>query len=413
MKKLLTLTPREEALARMQAALPAGISGTEVLPLNEALDRVLAADVIAPHPLPQFARSTVDGYAVRAADTFGASESLPAYFHVVGELRMGRAPALRVGVGQAALIHTGGALPEGADAVVMVERTQDAGPQELEVLHAVAPGENVIPIGEDVKAGERVLPAGQRLRAQELGGLAALGFTRVTVARRPRIAILSTGDELVPPEATPGPNQVRDINSTTVSALVSRHGGIPLPRGIIPDDAEALFTAAAAALSAAEGLIITAGSSISIRDMTADVINRLGPPGVLVHGVPVRPGKPTILGVCGDKPVFGLPGNPVSALNTVRLFVAPVLWRMQGAAPPRAGFVRARLTENVPGTAGRESFVSVQLEESPEGLRALPIFGESNLIFTLVRGVGIVHVPLGVTGLAAGTEVDVELDGLV
>ncbi|HRT32380.1 MAG TPA: molybdopterin-binding protein, partial [Anaerolineae bacterium] len=264
MKKLLTLTPREEALARIQAALPAGISGTDVLPLNEALDRVLAADVIAPHPLPQFARSTVDGYAVRAADTFGASESLPAYLHVVGELRMGRSPALRVGVGQAALIHTGGALPEGADAVVMVERTQDAGPQELEVLHAVAPGENVIPIGEDVKAGERVLLAGQRLRAQELGGLAALGLTRVTVARRPRIAILSTGDELVPPEATPGPNQVRDINSTTVSALVSRHGGIPLPRGIIPDDAEALFTAAAAALSAAEGLIITAGSSISI-----------------------------------------------------------------------------------------------------------------------------------------------------
>jgi len=413
MKKLLTLTPREEALARIQAALPAGISGTEVLPLNEALDRVLATDIIAPHPLPQFARSTVDGYAVRAADTFGASESLPAYLHIVGELRMGRASTFRVGVGQAALIHTGGALPEGADAVVMVERTQDAGPQELEVLHAVAPGENVIPIGEDVKAGERVLPAGQRLRAQELGGLAALGFTQVTVARRPRIAILSTGDELVPPEATPGPNQVRDINSTTVSALVSRHGGIPLPCGIIPDDAEALFTAAAAALSAAEGLIITAGSSISIRDMTADVINRLGPPGVLVHGVPVRPGKPTILGICGGKPVFGLPGNPVSALNTVRLFVAPVLWQMQGAAAPRAGFVRARLTENVPGTAGRESFVSVQLEESPEGLRALPIFGESNLIFTLVRGVGIVHVPLGVTGLAAGTEVDVELDGLV
>ncbi len=409
MKKLLTLTPREEALARLQAALPGGILGVETLPTAEALNRVLATDIVAPHPLPQFARSTVDGYAVRATDTFGASESLPAYLHVVGELRMGRAPELRVGYGEAALIHTGGALPEGADAVVMVERTQEAGAQEIEVLRAVAPGENVIPTGEDVKTGELVMAAGHRLRAQELGGLAALGFMEVAVARRPRIAILSTGDELVAPDVAPGPNQVRDINSTAVGAGITRHGGIPHQRGIIPDDAESLFAAAAIALKEADGLVITAGSSISARDMTADVINRLGAPGVLVHGVPVRPGKPTILGVCGGKPVFGLPGNPVSALNTVRLFVAPVLWQMQGALPPRPGFVRARLTENLPGAAGRESFASVRLEESPEGLRAIPIFGESNLIFTLVRGAGVVHMALGVTGLAAGTEVDVEL----
>ncbi|MBN1922570.1 MAG: molybdopterin molybdotransferase MoeA [Anaerolineae bacterium] len=409
MKRLLTLTPREEALARLQAALPQGPLGTEEISILEALNRVLAADINAPHPLPQFARSTVDGYAVRAADTFGASESLPAYLEVVGELRMGRAPDLQVGAGKAALIHTGGALPEGADAVVMVERTQETGTQEIEVFRAVAPGENVIPVGEDVNTGDQVMSSGRRLRAQELGGLAALGFLRVTVARQPRIAILSTGDELVPPKAIPGPNQVRDINSIAVGALVNRNGGIPLRCGIIPDNAEALYTGAMTALAAADGLIITAGSSTSARDMTAEVINRLGAPGVLVHGVPVRPGKPTILGVCDGKAVFGLPGNPVSALNTVRLFVVPVLWQMQGALPPRAGFIRARLTENIPGAAGRESFTTVYLEESPEGLRAIPIFGESNLIFTLVRGAGIVHIPLGVTGLAAGTEVEVEL----
>lgn len=409
MKKLLTLTPREEALARLQAALPGNNLRTEEISTLEALNRVLAVDITAPHPLPQFARSTVDGYAVRAVDTFGASESLPAYLRVTGELRMGRAPDLQVGPGETALIHTGGALPEGADAVVMVERTQETGTQEVEVFRPVAPGENVIPTGEDVKAGELVMSPGHRLRAQELGGLTALGFLRVTVARQPRIAILSTGDELVPPETIPGPNQVRDINSMAVGALVARHGGVPLRYGIIPDNAEALYTTAMAALAEADGLIITAGSSISARDMTAEVINRLGLPGVLVHGVPVRPGKPTILGVCDGKPVFGLPGNPVSALNTVRLFVAPVLWQMQGTLPPRAGFARARLTENLPGAAGRESFASVRLEESPEGLRAIPIFGESNLIFTLVRGAGVVHIPLGVTGLAAGTEVDVEL----
>lgn len=409
MKKLLTLTPREEALQRLQTALAIGSLGMETLPTADALNRVLAVAIAAPHPLPQFARSTVDGYALRAADTFGASESLPAYLNVVGELRMGRVPTLRIGPGEAALIHTGSALPPGADAVVMVERTQEAGPQEIEVLRAAAPGENVISIGEDVKAGEIVMPAGHRLRAQELGGLAALGFTTVTVARRPRLAILSTGDELVAPDVIPGANQVRDINSIAVSAMIVRHGGVPLCGGIIPDDAETLFTAALAALREADGLIITAGSSISARDMTADVINRLGTPGVLVHGVSVRPGKPTILGVCGGKPVFGLPGNPVSALNTVRLFVAPVLWAMQGAELPRRGFVRARLSHNLPGAAGRESFVPVQLEETPEGLCATPIFGESNLIFTLVRGAGIIHVPLGVTGLPAGAEVDVEL----
>ena len=409
MKKLLTLTPREEALARLQAAIPIGPLGTEEISTLEALNRVLAEDIHAPHPLPQFSRSTVDGYAVRAEDTFGASESLPAYLQIVGELRMGRAPDLQISAGKAALIHTGGALPEGANAVVMVERTQETGTQEIEVFRAVAPGENVIPTGEDVNTGELVMSTGHRLRAQELGGLAALGFLQVVVARQPRIAILSTGDELVSPEAIPGPNQVRDINSIAVGALVARHGGIPIRCGIISDNAEALYAAAKTALTEADGLIITAGSSISARDMTAEIINQLGSPGVLVHGVPVRPGKPTILGVCDGKAVFGLPGNPVSALNTVRLFVAPVLWQMQGALPPRAGFVRARLTENIPGAAGRESFTTVRLEESPEGLRAIPIFGESNLIFTLVRGAGIVHIPLGVTGLAAGTEVDVEL----
>ncbi|RLC89975.1 MAG: molybdopterin molybdenumtransferase MoeA, partial [Chloroflexi bacterium] len=377
MKPLLTLTPRTEALERLRTALPYRALPTEILATAEARGRVLAEDITAPHPLPHFARSTMDGYAVRAADTVGASESLPAYLRVIGELHMGQPPQLEVGAGEAALIHTGGALPAGADAVVMVERTQKAGPQEIEVLRAVASGENVIAVGEDVQAGELVLEAGHRLRAQELGGLAALGIMQVSVTRKPRVALISTGDELVPPDTLPGINQVRDLNSTAIGALVEAHGGIPLRYGILRDSAESLYAAAAQALAAADMLLITAGSSISARDVTATVIGRLGKPGILVHGVPIKPGKPTILAVCAGKPVFGLPGNPVSALNAARLFVVPTLWWLQGAEPPRPGYARARLAGNLPGAAGRERFVSVRLEEREDGLWAIPIFGES------------------------------------
>ncbi|MEA3308071.1 MAG: gephyrin-like molybdotransferase Glp [Chloroflexota bacterium] len=409
MKQLLTLTPRPTALARLRAALPSPPLPAETVATPAALGRVLATEIVAPHPLPHFARSTMDGYAVRAADTVGASESLPSYLRVLGEVRMGRAPDITVGVGEAALIHTGSALPDGADAVVMLERTQTCGVDEIEVLRAVAPGENVIPLGEDLRTGDLVLAAGKHLRAQELGGLMALGITHVRVVRRPRVAIISTGDELVPPEEMPGSNQVRDLNSTAVGALLESAGAEPLHYGIVRDDVEALSQSASRALVEADALIITAGSSASERDMTAEVINGLGVPGVLVHGVPVKPGKPTILAACQGKPIFGLPGNPVSALNTIRLFVVPVLWQLQGSQPPRAGYVHARLTQNIPGANGREFFVSVHLEERPDGLWAKPLLGESNLIFVLVRGDGIVLVPLGATGLAQGTEVEVEL----
>ncbi len=409
MNQLLTLTPRPTALKRLQAALPAQLLPAETVGTPAALGRVLAAEIVAPHPLPHFARSTMDGYAVRATDTVGASESLPAYLRVVGEVQMGHAPDIVTGAGEAALIHTGSALPAGADAVVMLERTQQFGADEIEVLQAVAEGENVIPLGEDLQTGDLVLPAGKRLRAQELGGLMALGLTHVSVIRRPRVALISTGDELVSPEEMPGSNQVRDLNSTAAGALIESAGAVPLRYGIVRDDAEILYQAAARALAEADALIITAGSSASERDMTAEVINRLGEPGVLVHGVPVKPGKPTILAACQGKPVFGLPGNPVSALNTIRLFVVPVLWRLQGTAPPRAGYVHARLAQNIPGANGREFFVPVHLEERSDGLWARPLLGESNLIFVLIRGDGIVRVPLGVTGLAQRTEVKVEL----
>jgi molybdopterin molybdotransferase len=382
----------------------------EWIETRTALGRVTAADVTAPHPLPPFRRTTVDGWAVRAADTYGASESLPAYLRLVGESPMGAAPNFAVGPGECALIHTGGMLPEGADAAVMVEQSQVVSAGEVEILRAAALGENVLEVGEDVAAGAVVIPAGRRLRAAEIGGLMALGLVRVAAVARPRVAILSSGDEIVEPEVEPGPGQVRDVNAYTLSALVESCGGAPARLGVVPDRAAALARAAERALAEHDLVVITAGSSASERDMTAEVIAGLGAPGVLVHGVNVRPGKPTILAVCDGKPVIGLPGNPVSALVIADLFVRPLVMALQGETRPgwRAS-VPARLTLNLASQAGREDWVAARLVAGESGWLAEPVFGKSNLIFTLARADGLVRIPADATGLSAGAAVEVVL----
>lgn len=410
MPEFLELLPPPEALSRLLAAMPTASPVVEKVPTAAALGRVTAAAVLSPEALPAFSRSTVDGYAVRAADTYGASDTLPAYLALIGEVPMGGEAAFSLARGQAALIHTGGKLPEGADAVVMLEYTQPAGSSEIEVLRAVAGAENILKAGEDVLPGQQVLPAGVRLRAAELGGLMALGICEVDVVRRPVVGILSSGDEIVSPETSPGPGQVRDINSYTLAALAVEHGALPRSFGIVPDSAAALEEALSRALQACDAVVITAGSSASTRDLTAQVIDRMGAPGVLVHGVNVRPGKPTILAVCGGKPVIGLPGNPVSALVIAGLFVAPVLERLQGLPldRPRAA-VPARLAVNLPSQAGREDWVPVRLLAGPDGFSAEPIFYKSNLILTLARADGYVVIPADATGLAAGAAVNIIL----
>ena len=409
MPEMFRVLPPAEALRVLFDELPAAVR-EERISSSEALGRVLAETLVAPSPLPSFVRSTMDGYAVRSADTFGATESLPAYLAVVGEVPMGRASGLTVGVSEAALIHTGGMVPTGADSVVMLEQTQRLDSSSIEVLRAVAPGENTVGVGEDVKAGELLLDAGHALRPQDLGGLMALGITHVRVAARPRVAIISTGDEVVTPETTPGPGQIRDVNTYTVAGIVTQAGGVPLPRGIVGDYYASLFLAARAALADADVLVISAGSSVSSRDLTAQVVNDLGKPGVLVHGVALKPGKPTILGVCGDKPVVGLPGNPVSAMVVAGLFLTPLLARMQGLAKPGVRRrVTARLAHNVSSAPGREDYIPVRLVERDGQLWAEPVFGKSSLIYTLVNADGELHVPLDSNGVHQGEPVEVEL----
>jgi molybdopterin molybdotransferase len=408
--ELFNVRTPSDALAVLLDHLPAGRPDAERVRTAEALDRVLAADLFSPDDLPTFPRSTMDGFAVRAADTFGASEGVPAYLEVVGEVLMGRAPSVQLGLGECVRIATGGMLPEGADAVVMVEQTQEVGPITIETYRAVAAGENVVQVGEDVRTGDPVLPAGHTLRPQDIGGLLALGVTEVEVVRRLRVGIVSGGDELVAPDQMPGPGQIRDINSYTLLGLVQRLGHAGWLAGLLPDDATALESAARSALEGSDVLILSAGSSVSTRDMTAQVVDRLGRPGVLVHGVSLKPGKPTILAMCDDKPVFGLPGNPVSCMVTFDLFVAPVLARLSGAAQPVRRTVTARLARNIASATGREDYIQVRLERAENGiLEAVPVFGKSNLIYTLIRADGMLKIPLDAGGLAAGEPVEVVL----
>jgi len=409
MPEFLNLLPPDEARQRLLEYLPRK-PRSESITTESASGRVMAVDIQAAEALPAFPRTTVDGFAVRAADTFGASESLPAYLTLVGEVPMGAAPALILGPAQCALIHTGGMLPQGADAVVMVEYTQSVQSGEIEIQRAVALGENILQAGEDVAIGEVVIPAGTRLGAAEIGGLMALGITQVSVACKPRVAILSTGDEVIPPDLTPGPGQVRDVNAYSLSSLVEAAGGTALRYDIIPDRADRLFMMAAQALAEADIVVITAGSSASTRDLTSEVINRLGKPGVLVHGVNVRPGKPTILGICDQKLVIGLPGNPVSALVIARLFIVPMIEAWSGLLSHKlTGRVTARIALNLASQAGREDWIPVRLIADGDQYRAEPVFGKSNLIFTLVRADGLVRIAPDATGLQAGEQVEVTL----
>jgi molybdopterin molybdotransferase len=310
----------------------------------------------------------------------------------------------------------------------MLEHTQSVREGQVEILRAVANGDNVIAVGEDVAAGQIVQTRGTRLRPAEIGGLMALGITDLRVAKKVRVGLISSGDEVIPPSETPRPGQVRDVNTHTLAALVAQTGGEPVPYGIVGDDFEDLKGTAQRALDECDAVIITAGSSASTRDMTAQVIDKLGKPGVLVHGINTRPGKPTILGVCQRKAMIGLPGNPVSALVNGYMLVVPLVERLLRASPRPRASVQARLTVNLASQAGREDWWPVRLTteytENTEGnenkssvdatvpvvnYQVEPIFGKSNLIFTLAAADGLLRIPPDATGLSAGQLVDIML----
>jgi molybdopterin molybdotransferase len=383
--------------------------GTERVPLESALGRILAEDVTAPEDLPHFARSTVDGYALRATSTFGASESSPALLEVTGSIGMGQPVHREVAAGQAVRIATGGMLPPGADAVVMIEHVDPVDAGAIEVFRTVAPGQNLIAAGEDFGRGQPILPAGRTLRPQDAGVLAAVGVTGVSVFRRPVVGIISTGDEIVPADAVPGPAQVRDINSCTLAGLATGSGAVPLAFGIVPDDFPALHAACGHALERCDMVLISGGSSVGTRDYTIEALTAFPGAQVLIHGLAVSPGKPTILARVLDKPVWGLPGHAASSMVVFSRVVRPFLRHMAGAAAPAAGEQRipARLSRNLASAQGRTDFVRVRLVRRDTGWWAEPVLGKSGLLNAMVRSDGVIEIPKNTEGLAEGAGVDV------
>ncbi|MHB1127471.1 MAG: molybdopterin molybdotransferase MoeA [Bacillota bacterium] len=382
----------------------------EQVPLVSALGRVLAGEVVSAEDVPGFNRSTMDGFAVRARDTFGASESMPAYLTVYGEIAMGQEAVLPLDHGMVAAIATGGMLPPGADAVVMIENTEPLEAGIIGILRPVAPGENTVARGEDIAVGQTVLQRDHRLRPQDLGVLATIGKVEVDVYTRLRVGILSTGNEVIAPEKVLTPGLVRDVNSYTLSAQVLADSGLPQTYGIIPDDFPVLLDVLKKAAAENDLVLISGGSSVGTRDLTVRVLQEMGLPGTLFHGLGLRPGKPTLAAVAGETLIMGLPGHPVSAMTAYEVLAKPlVLFGKYG--PEAAQTVWATLTRNVASGAGREDHVRVRLGEDQWGLVAEPVLGKSGLISVMVEADGVIIIPPETEGLYAGSQVPVRLYG--
>jgi len=385
--------------------------GTEDVPLDEAAGRVLAENIVSDVDLPDFMRSTMDGYAVKAASTFGATEGSPAYLTVKGVVEMGEAPSFSITTGDAAKISTGGMLPVGADSVVMIEHTETIDDTTIEVYRSVAPGQNILEKGEDFKKGDVVLAGGQKLRAQETGLLAAFGREEVRVYQKPVIAIISTGDEVVAINEDPGPGRIRDINTYTLSTLVQGIGGIPLPLGIVGDDFNDLLELCTTALERSDMILISGGSSVGTRDFTIDVLSALPDAAIMVHGISISPGKPTILARSRSHALWGLPGHVVSAMVVFEVVVRPFIEHIGGLAlrSKKHFKLSARLSRNLSSPQGRIDYVRVRLIEKEREVWAQPILGKSGLINTMVKADGLIEIGINTEGLDKGTAVEVLL----
>jgi molybdopterin molybdotransferase len=405
MKEFFNVTDLQQVLG-YAAEFPR--AGTEKIPLTDALGRVLAQDIVSDINLPDFTRATMDGYAVRAASVFGASEANPAYLTVKGTVRMGESPEFSIAPGECARISTGGMLPPGSDSVVMIEHSQVLDTALIEVYRSLAPGQHVIEAGEDIRKGERILFKGQGIRPQESGLLAAMGKERVEVYKKPVIAIVSTGDEVIPVSESPGPGQIRDINTYTLSDLVREAGAIPISFGIIRDNYDMLLKTCREALARSDMILVSGGSSVGVRDFTVEVIAALPDSGILVHGISISPGKPTILAKVGNKAFWGLPGHAVSAMVVFSVVVKPFVTHICGMDNRQKVFnIPARLSRNVSSSQGRTDYIRVKLVEKEGEFWAEPVLGKSGLIHTMVKSDGLIAIGLNTEGLDKGSEVSV------
>jgi molybdenum cofactor synthesis domain-containing protein len=408
--QFLTILSREEAVARFEAALFPRPVPNEPRLLADALGCALAEDVVAPIDVPPFDRSNVDGFAVRSADLASATEANPVRMKLNEEtIACGTAAVRPVLSGTATSIATGGPVPRGADAIVMVEHTQPADPRAIEIRRAASPGQFVSYAGSDIARGEALLRTGTVIGSREIGMLAACGIAQVIVARRPRVAVLSTGDELVQPGAALRPAAIYDTNGAIVTAAISENGGDAVFLGAIADDEEALETAMRKALEASDMLVLSGGTSKGAGDVSHRIIERLGKPGIIAHGVALKPGKPLCLAVCDGKPIVILPGFPTSAMFTFHDMIVPVLRRMAGRPPRSDAKVSARVPVRIASELGRTEFVMVSLVEGADGLIAYPSGKGSGAITSFAQADGFLRIDALADQMPAGSQAEVTL----
>ena len=393
----------EEFLALIETEF-APVAGMERVSLTAAMGRVLAEDIAATEYVPDFDRSTVDGFAVRARDTFGCSDAIPAILPLQGEVLMGEGAQFRLNPEECVAVPTGGAVPEGADSVVMLEYTEDYGDGTIGVSKPSAPGQNMIFRGDDVYPGKVILQKGRVLSCQDIGALAAIGRIEVPVVKRITVGVISTGDELVPPEVIPGPGQVRDVNSPMLEAILGAFGVQVINYGIVIDNEALLTEKVTKAVAECDAVLLSGGSSVGIKDAACRIIESMG--SLLLHGIAIKPGKPTIIGKAGVKPLVGLPGHPVAAYFVTKLFVLPLLGRLMGRVQENYT-VTAKITESVSANHGRAQYHCCRLERRNGELYAYPIRGKSGLITTLAGADGYFCIDRDCEGLPQNAEIQV------
>ena len=393
----------EEVLALIETEFEA-VAGTEMVSLSAAMGRILAEDIAATEYVPDFDRSTVDGYAVRARDTFGCTDAIPAILPLQGEVLMGEGAEFALNPEECVAVPTGGAVPKGADSVVMVEYTEDYGDGTIGISKSAAPGQNMIFRGDDVFPGKVVLEQGRVLSSQDIGALAAIGRVQVPVAKNLKIGVISTGDELVPPEQTPGPGQVRDVNSPMLEAMLTAFGAEVINYGIVIDDEALLSEKVHKAVAECDAVLLSGGSSVGVKDAACRIIESMGK--LLMHGIAIKPGKPTILGKAGSKPLVGLPGHPVAAYFITKIFILPLLCRLTGRKQ-ESYTTTARVTESISANHGRAQVHCCRLESRDGALWASPIRGKSGLITTLAGADGYFIIDRDCEGLPQGAQVQV------
>ena len=393
----------EEVLALIETEF-APVVGSELVSLTAAMGRVLAEDIAATEYVPDFDRSTVDGYAVRARDTFGCTDSIPAILPLQGEVLMGEGAEFDLNPEECVAVPTGGALPKGADSVVMVEYTEDYGDGTIGISKSAAPGQNMIFRGDDVFPGKVILKKGRVLSCQDIGALAAIGRVQVPVVKKLTVGVISTGDELVPPEVTPGPGQVRDVNSPMLEAMLGAFGVQVINYGIVIDNETLLTEKVQKAAAECDAVLLSGGSSVGVKDAACRIIETMGK--LLLHGIAIKPGKPTIIGKAGVKPLVGLPGHPVAAYFVTKLFILPLLGRLMGRVQENYT-TTAKITESVSANHGRAQYHCCRLERRNGELYAYPIRGKSGLITTLVGSDGYFCIDRDCEGLPQNAEIQV------